>query len=487
MSKQEVRVRIAPSPTGDPHVGTAYVALFNYAFARHHGGSFVLRIEDTDRARSTAASEQAILRALSWLGLTWDEGPDNGGPYGPYRQSERGPIYREHAEMLIARGEAYRCFCTAERLTSLRDEQKAAKASKLGYDGKCRHLGAQEVAQRLAANEPSTVRLKMPTEGKTILRDGLRGAIEIDNAQSDDQVLLKSDGMPTYHLANVVDDHLMKISHVIRAEEWISSAPKHLRLYEAFGWDAPTFLHLPLLRNNDKNRSKISKRKNPVSLDYYRDTGVLAAAMLNFLALMGWSFGDDTEKFSLAAMVERFDLVEGSISLSGPVFDLDKLAWLNALYLRELSDDQLVDSLMAWRINRDYLRRLVPLARERISRFDEFLPLMSYCFAGDLDYSLVAKDLLPKNRKGSEMSKMIDKLLDSLDGLGSWEPAALEEAFRVFCEDGQWTTKEVFMTVRVAVTGRKASPGLFETMDVVGRELCRRRLREAGAFLKTLK
>ncbi|MCK5796400.1 MAG: glutamate--tRNA ligase, partial [Deltaproteobacteria bacterium] len=310
-SPAPVRVRIAPSPTGDPHVGTAYVALFNYAFARHHGGSFILRIEDTDRARSTKASEEAILRALRWLGLEWDEGPDVGGPKGPYRQSERGAIYAEHAQMLIDKGEAYPCFCTPERLATLRDEQRRAKASKLGYDGKCRDIDPTEARARVDAGEAHTVRLKMPTEGQTTLDDGLRGAISLDNAQSDDQVLLKSDGMPTYHLANVVDDHLMGVTHVIRAEEWISSAPKHLRLYEAFGWDPPHFLHLPLLRNNDKNRSKISKRRNPVSLDYYRDIGILPEAMLNFLALMGWSFGEDRERFSLEEMVERFDLVAG--------------------------------------------------------------------------------------------------------------------------------------------------------------------------------
>ena len=255
MSESSVRVRIAPSPTGDPHVGTAYVALFNYAFARRNGGQFVLRIEDTDRARSTPSSEEAILRSLSWLGLAWDEGPDCGGPYGPYRQSERREIYANHAQQLVDRGQAYPCFCTAERLAELRERQRASKG-KFGYDGHCRELSAKEALARVRSGETHVIRLKMPTDGEAELTDLLRGSVTLPYAESDDQVLLKSDGMPTYHLANVVDDHLMQISHVIRAEEWVSSAPKHLRLYEAFGWKPPHFAHLPLLRNADKKQEQ---------------------------------------------------------------------------------------------------------------------------------------------------------------------------------------------------------------------------------------
>ncbi len=484
--QKEVRVRIAPSPTGDPHVGTAYVALFNYAYARHHGGKFVLRIEDTDRARSSEASEQAILRALGWLGLEWDEGPDKGGDFGPYRQSERSAIYTEHVNMLLDGGHAYRCFCTPERLTELRKEQRAAKQDP-GYDGLCKALGPEESASRAANGEPHVVRLKMDRTGETVLRDGLRGEVVLPNTMSDDQVLLKSDGMPTYHLANVVDDHLMGITHVIRAEEWISSAPKHLRLYEAFGWEPPVFIHLPLLRNNDKNRSKISKRRNPVSLEYYKESGVLPEAMVNFLGLMGWSFGDDQEKFSLEQMVERFDLVPGSVGLSGPVFDLEKLNWLNGQYLHEMSDEQLVDRLLAWQLNRDYLLKLMPLARERIRRLDEFIPLTEYFFSGDLDYEPVKDLLKPKKRTGPETAKMLKKLLDRLDADREWIPDEMEQMFRDFTEEMGWKTREVFMTVRVAVSGRKASPPLFDTMVVAGRERSRRRLRQAMAYLKTIK
>ena len=319
-----VRTRIAPSPTGDPHVGTAYVALFNLAMARHHGGRFVLRIEDTDRQRSNPFSERMIFESLRWLGLEWDEGPEVGGEHGPYRQSERSEIYRDHAERLVASHDAYPCFCTPERLAELRERQRAEKLQ-LGYDRHCRGIDPSDAARRCAAGEAHVIRLAMPTEGTLEVRDTLRGAIEFDAAQMDDQVLVKSDGFPTYHLANVVDDHLMAISHVIRAEEWIPSLPKHVRMYEAFGWTQPEFCHLPLLRNAD--RSKISKRKNPVSITHYRRAGFLPEAMLNYLALMGWTMPDEREEFTLDEFIAAFDL--GRISLGGPVFDLDKLTWLN--------------------------------------------------------------------------------------------------------------------------------------------------------------
>jgi glutamyl-tRNA synthetase len=325
-----VCTRIAPSPTGDPHVGTAYVALFNYALAKKHGGRFVLRIEDTDRQRSNVESEEMIYEALRWLGLEWDEGPDKGGPQGPYRQSERSEIYREHVEQLVASGDAYPCFCTRERLEELRAHQKAEKLQ-FGYDGLCRSIPPEEAAARRAAGEEHVIRLAMPDRGDVTITDELRGPITFDWGQIDDQVLLKSDGFPTYHLANVVDDHLMGITHIIRAEEWISSLPKHVRLYEAFGWAPPVFCHLPLLRNADK--SKISKRKNPVSLNHYRRAGYLPEAVLNYLALMGWTMPDERELFGLDEFVEAFTL--DRISLGGPVFDVEKLTWLNGKVIRE--------------------------------------------------------------------------------------------------------------------------------------------------------
>src|ERR1700677_1267419 len=333
-----VRVRIAPSPTGDPHVGTAYIGLINYLFARQRNGKFVLRIEDTDRARFVATSEQEIFNSLRWLGLTWDEGPDVGGPYGPYRQSERTEIYREHAELLLANGTAYRAFENPEELEALRQRQIAAKLPPR-YDGAHRDLTQAQIDAYLAEGHPYVVRMKVPQHTSTTFRDELRGNITFDHNNVDDQVLMKSDGFPTSHLPNEVDDPLMGLSDVIRAEEWISSPPKHVLLYKAFGWQLPRFWHMPLLRNLDK--SKISKRKNPVSLVYYRQAGFLPEAVINFLGLMGGGMpaeiNNATEKVTLDEMIQHFDIK--NIRLGGPVFDLTKLRWLNGEYLRALSPD----------------------------------------------------------------------------------------------------------------------------------------------------
>lgn len=478
-----VRVRIAPSPTGDPHVGTAYIALFNYVFARKHGGAFILRIEDTDRTRSRADSEAAIFRALRWVGLDWDEGPDVGGPHGPYRQSERSAIYQEHTDLLIQRGRAYRCFCTPERLARMREERRAQKSTITGYDRHCRGIEPAEAERRAAAGEPYTVRLAVPTEGTTRFIDRLRGAVEIANEQVDDQVLLKSDGFPTYHLANVVDDHLMEISHVIRAEEWITSTPKHVLLYDAFGWEAPEWIHMPLLRNADK--SKISKRKNPVSIDYYKDAGVLPRALLNFLAIMGWSFGDDREKFTLEEMVEVFSW--DRVSLGGPVFDPDKLRWLNEKYIHELAHEELVDVLLGWRLGREHLLRIVPLIRERIKRLDEFIPATEYFFSGDLELDGVAGNLKLGELPKKDVRKAVLALIEDYEAMPAWTAASLEEVSRAFCERHGYKTKHVFMLLRLLVTGRKASPPLFDTMDVLGKELVRRRLRTGADFIGKMK
>jgi len=480
-----VRTRIAPSPTGDPHVGTAYVALFNYALARKNGGQFVLRIEDTDTARSSAASERMILEALRWLGLDWDEGPDVGGPHGPYRQSERTAIYREHAEQLLSSGAAYRCFCTRERLEELRANQRENKLA-FGYDGHCRSLAPDEVARRCAAGEEHVVRLAMPTEGESVVHDLLRGEIRIDNTQVDDQVLLKSDGFPTYHLANVVDDHLMGITHVIRAEEWISSLPKHARLYAAFGWDQPVFCHLPLLRNTDK--SKISKRKNPVSLNYYRRAGFLPEAMLNYLALMGWAMPDGgAEEFTLAEFVAAFELER--ISLGGPVFDQDKLRWLNGKYVRSLEVGELVRRLEADLLSPAYFERVVGLTQERFETLQEFFSYAGFFFTGDVSYDEQALNkMVAKGRTGPQMGKLFRQLLEeTIDPVADWTAEAVEEGMRTFCEAHEVTAKELFMPVRIAVTGRAATPPLFDTMAVLGKEVCRSRLRHAIEVLRSVK
>jgi len=471
-----VRTRIAPSPTGDPHVGTAYVALFNYAWARRNGGQFVLRIEDTDRQRSHPASERMIFSALRWLGLAWDEGPDVGGPHGPYRQSERTEIYRRHADELLRTGGAYPCFCTPERLEALRAEQREKKVAS-GYDGRCRALPAEEVRRRRDAGEPSVVRLAMPREDSMVVTDLLRGEVRFERPQMDDQVLLKSDGFPTYHLANVVDDHLMKISHVIRAEEWLSSLPKHVQLYRAFGWEMPVFCHLPLLRNAD--RSKISKRRNPVSLNHYQRAGYLPEALLNYLALMGWGMPDGREEFTRDEFVSSFSLER--ISLGGPVFDQEKLAWLNGKYLRRLSPAELLARLRGHLLGDEYMLKVLPLVQDRIDTLEAFFDYAHFFFAGEVVYDGDAmKQLVPKNRTAAEAARAFQALLeDHLDPLLEWDAAHVEAALRSFAEGAGWSAKEAFMAVRVAATGRVATPPLFDTLAVLGKEVVRRRLRRA--------
>jgi glutamyl-tRNA synthetase len=480
-SKAPVRVRIAPSPTGDPHVGTAYIALFNFAFAKSQGGQFLLRIEDTDRTRSTPESEAAILEALRWVGLAWDEGPDIGGPYGPYRQSERADIYRAEVTKLLESGAAYRCFCTAERMEALRIEQRR-QGLFVGYDGLCRGRSRSESDSRAQAREPFVVRLARPRTGETAFVDRLRGEVKFENAQIDDQILLKTDGFPTYHLANVVDDHLMKITHVIRAEEWLSSTPKHVILYQAFGWQAPEWVHMPLLRNADK--SKISKRKNPVSIGYYRAAGYLPEALLNYLGTMGWSISGDREKFTLDEMIAAFTF--DRVSLGGPVFDLVKLSAMNGDYLRALDDAGIVSRLREWRLSDAYLKSLIPLARERMQRLDQFVPLTDIFFAGDVDHSAVAKDIVPKGRTPKETGECLVNFVEGLEVHRDFSPAGLEPMARAFAEKAGWTTKEFFMLVRMAASARKATPPLFETLVALGKDLTRRRLRMAADFIKKL-
>jgi glutamyl-tRNA synthetase len=479
-----VRTRIAPSPTGDPHVGTAYVALFNRALARKHGGQFLLRIEDTDRERSNPASEQMIFAALRWLGLDWDEGPDVGGPHGPYRQSERLPIYREHADRLIENGAAYPCFCTRERLDLLREQQKAAKQN-FGYDGHCRDLDPGEALRRREAGEAHVVRLRMPREGELCVHDLLRGEIRFEATQIDDQVLLKTDGYPTYHLAVVVDDHLMGISHVIRAEEWLSSLPKHVQTYKGFGWEPPIHCHLPLLRNAD--RSKISKRKNPVSLNHYRRAGFLPEALVNYLALMGWSMPDEHEEFTLAEFQDAFTLER--ISLGGPVFDIEKLTWLNGKYLRAMQPPQLLDRLLGEPFSREHLLKVLPLVQERIDTLEGFFEYASFFFVGEVAYDAKAMaEMVPKGRTPIEVAKTLKAVLEErIDPLLEWNAQQVEAALRAAAEAAGWPAKEMFMTARIATTGRAATPPLFETLAVLGKEVCRRRLRRAAEALRAVK
>lgn len=484
MAHTDVRVRIAPSPTGVPHVGTAYIGLFNFVFARTHGGQFVVRIEDTDQTRSHPRYEAAILRSLRWIGLQWDEGPDVGGPYGPYRQSERLALYQRYAQELVDSGAAYPCWCSPERLEAVRQQQRQTKAM-LRYDGHCRHLTT--AARAAYQGQPGVIRLKVQAGDTTVVHDAFREPIPFDHQQIDDQVLLKSDGYPTYHLANVVDDHLMRISHVIRAEEWLSSTPKHLLLYQAFGWEAPVFMHMPLLRNAD--RSKISKRKNPVSLEYYERQGYLPEAMLNFLALMGWSMPDDQEIFSLAEMCQAFSF--DRVNLGGPVFDLQKLEWLNGLYIRQLAPEELVRRLQqqltqpkAKRLeDTAYLSAITPLFQERLHTLSDFHAMATFLYDNPLTYEKTL--LIPKGRNSREITRIlteISELLQLYNGL--WQDDAIEAVMRAYAERATVDTRDLFMVLRVAMTGRTASPPLFATMQTLGHPVCLTRLEDAIALLQ---
>ncbi len=479
------RVRIAPSPTGDPHVGTAYIGLFNYVFAKHYGGKFVLRIEDTDQDRSSASSERSILDALAWLGLAWDEGPDIGGPFGPYRQSERLAIYAKHCAALVESGHAYRCFCTRDRLEELRKIQQAERRPP-GYDRHCRDLDAVRSAERAAAGEEHVVRMKVPLSGETVVRDGLRGNVHFENRLIDDQVLIKSDGFPTYHLANVVDDHEMQITHVIRGEEWITSTPKHILLYQSFGWEAPEFYHLGLLRNAD--RSKLSKRKNPVSIFHYRDLGYLPGTFLNFLATLGYSMGDDVERFTIEELIERFDM--SRVSVGGPVFDPMKLDAFNGQDIRAMSVEKLRELVLAGPLATDRLTAMLAHAQERIVRLDDFVPYVSFFFGGTLDYDAVLDELcLKKKRPREEIIDVLGGWMTAIETdpkARSFEKDALEGFSREYASTRGWKTKELFTLLRIAVTARTAAPPLFDTLALCGKDRVRLRVRSVLELLHAM-
>lgn len=468
----QIRTRIAPSPTGDPHVGTAYIALFNRAFARRHGGQFILRIEDTDQSRSTPESEAAIFKSLRWLGLEWDEGPDCGGPHGPYRQSERKAIYQKYAQQLVDEGHAFHCFCSSERLEQMRQERQAAGLS--GYDGHCAHLSAEEVTQRLAAGEPSVIRMKVPESGVCALQDELRGQIDIEWQQIDMQVLLKSDGMPTYHLACVVDDHLMEITHVLRGEEWISSTPKQVLLYQYFGWQPPVFCHLPLLRNADK--SKLSKRKNPTSIDYYHALGILPEALLNFLGMMGWTMPNGEEKFTQQQMIEHFDVKR--ISLGGPVFDPEKLDWLNGRYIREdLSPEQFLQRLLDWRFNPDFVNQFLPMVQQRVERLSDAAPLAQFFFQGLPDLTPVSFDSVKLD--DDALKKVLQLILWKLEAQRHWSKDSIMEDLKQVAEHQGLKMRDVMPAMFISITGSAASVSVLDAMAILGPDMTRGRIRHA--------
>lgn len=469
-----VRTRMAPSPTGEYHVGHIATLLKNFAFAKKNQGQFVLRIEDTDQERKVEGAVEKIMSVIRQYGLDWDEGPDKGGPYAPYTQSERLDIYKKYAEQLVQAGKAYYCFCSKERLAEVHEKQIAAKIPPM-YDRHCRALSSTEVAEKLANNKAHVIRLKVPDNEKISFTDLIRGKIEMDSSTVDDQVLLKSDGFPTYHLGVVVDDNLMKITHIMRGEEWISSTPKHVLLYRAFGWEQPIYAHIPVFLNPD-GKGKMSKRKGTVSAQSFLDAGYLPEAMLNFFMILGWGPKDQREIMTLDEYINEFDPKD--ISAKSVVFDLKKLDWINGIYIRNLSIDELKKRIEPF-VSKDFpmekMDQVLPLISERLVKLSDFDSLTDF-FYQDIQPD---QTLLLKKSSTEEVKAQIAATIEALETFTDWTHENLEQAIRTLQEKNEWKRNQYFMMLRLAVTGKQATPPLFETMAVIGKEAILRRLKNA--------
>ncbi len=477
-----VRVRYAPSPTGAPHIGNLRTALFNWLWARHNDGKFILRVEDTDQAREVDNGLELIMESLRFLGMNWDEGPDIGGAYGPYHQSERLAIYKKYADELIEKGAAYYCYCTPDELKQMRQEQEA-RGEPTRYDRRCRWLTPEQRAEREAKGLPRVVRLAVPLEGSTTLPDFIHGDITIPNADVDDQVLMKSDGFPTYHMAVVVDDHLMEITHVMRGDEWISSFPKHILLYNAFGWTPPQFGHMPVVLGPDKK--KLSKRHGATSITQFRDEGYLVEALVNFMALLGWAYDGERELFSRDELIQAFTL--DHIHSSPAVFDRAKLDWMNGYYIRGLETGDLAERLLPFltragiEADLETVKKIAPLVQERLKRLDEIAPLVDFIFQQEIEYD--PKLLLGNKMNAAESLNALRNAGEVLDNFPSFDDEhALEQELRAASEKLGLKPAQFFGILRVAVTGKTVTPPLVGTMKVMGKgkvmERVERALRE---------
>ena len=480
-----VRTRYAPSPTGDPHVGNIRSALFSWAYARARGGVFILRIEDTDRNRLVETSLAAIMESLEWLGIDIDEGPGYGGPHEPYFQSQRLPLYQKAAQTLIERGRAYRCFCTTERLDQMR-AAKAANKQPPGYDGLCRKISPEDSLER-SKREPFVVRFAMRKEGQTVLNDVIRGQVVFENALQDDFVMVKSDGYPTYHLGVVVDDTEMEITHAIRGDEWISSAPKHIQLYEALGWEPPVWAHLPLIQGPD--HKKLSKRSGDTALLDYRANGYLPEAMINFLAFLGWSLDDHTSIISVDELKEHFDLAR--VVANPAVFDIDRLNFLNGHYIRSMAEDRWLDVIAEWcdkglpssvhrPIDPAIVEQVAPLLKERVARLDEIAPLIEFLFGYEApEYELQL--LTERVGDAGTAVRVLDAALVHLDGVPEdhWDVAHVEAAIRAMETDLEMKPRKYVPVLYVAEMGRAQGIPLFDSIALLGRERALQRLRTA--------
>ncbi len=479
-----VRVRYAPSPTGEPHVGNIRTAIFNWLFARHHGGVFILRIEDTDQARTVEVGVEGILESLRWLQLDLDE--------GPYYQSQRLELYRGAAERLLGEGQAYHCYCSPQRLEEMRLEQQRRKEP-LGYDRKCRNLSEKERKESQEKGITPVVRFAMPLEGQTSFRDVIRGQVSFENRLLDDFIILKSDGFPTYHLANVVDDHAMEISHVMRAEEWLPSTPRHLQIYQALGYEPPLFAHLPMILGSD--RSKLSKRHGATSLLEYREMGYLPEAVLNFLTLLGWSLDETTEIMDREEFIRHFSLER--IGKPGAIFSTEKLTWMNGYYIRQLSQEELAQRLIPFLerppsegglpaeaprpIDLSLLRQVVPLIQERIKTLGEASELIAYFFTEELEHE--QEMLLQKGMTLEGTVSSLEAALACVESVNLFEAEGLENALRPLAQELGLKAGQLFGALRVATTGRDAAPPLFATMEVIGRQRCLGRIAKAVQLL----
>lgn len=485
-----VRVRFAPSPTGYFHIGSARTAIYDWLLARATGGQFILRIEDTDRSRYVPDSLRDIQDNLRWLGVPWDEGPEAGGEVGPYFQSERLEIYHEHARRLIAEDKAYYCFCTSERLSALRTQQEADRQTP-GYDRCCRGLASGEAQDRMSRGEKYVVRFKTPLSGSTAFTDRIRGEITVDNATQDDLVLLKSDGFPTYHLAAIVDDHLMRITHVLRGDEWLASTPRHVLLYRAFGWEPPVFAHLPVFLS-PTGSGKLSKRHGATGVRDYRAKGYLPEALFNFLLLLGWHPHDEQELFSQKEAIAAFTLER--VSKSPVAFDLNKLDWFNGVYIRRMDPEELArrcvsflqeagmlpDPCPAERFA--YLTKIVPLVQPRLRTLAEAPELLDIFLLDRIEPP--APDVLVGKKQAADHVLAVLKRAEAvMAGTNPFAAHTLEPAIRNLALEMEIKDGEVFMPIRAAVSGRTSTPGLFETLEAIGRERCLDRLSKAMAVL----
>ena len=484
MISDRVRVRFAPSPTGYLHIGGLRTALYNYLYAKHNDGEIILRIEDTDRNRFVEGAVENLLITLKWSGLDFDEGPGKNGNYGPYLQSRRLDIYNKHIEQLLKDKHAYYCFCSPERLKELREEQQK-KGFQPMYDKHCLRLSEEEINKKLDQKQPRVIRLNVEPDKIVSIKDAIRGEVEISSNIVDDQVLIKSDGFPTYHLANVVDDHLMKITHVIRGEEWLSSTPKHVLLYEYFNWEKPVFAHLPLLLNPD--RSKLSKRQGDVAVEDYKAKGFLKEALINFVALLGWNAGDDKEFYYLNELIEAFDLER--VNKSGSVFDLEKLNWLNAEHLRKKSNEEILpmlkDALAVTEFkdnnySDNYLIQVIDVMKERVSFVHDYIFKSPYFFKAPKEYD---QNAIIKNWK-PESPDYLRKLEENFSKFESPSKEDYENSLAKIAEELHVGKGKLIHPLRLAVSGMNTGPGMFDLLYVLGKDEVRRRINSALENIK---